>query len=251
MRTDQRADERATAEARLRALRGHPSPARPFEEDDRPGGRALAPPGSRPSLAGLRRLVADADPGGPRLKVLVAIGVLAAAVGGLYAWRAQPVAEPLPPPPAAPPVVARPSASPSPEVTVHVAGKVRRPGVVTLPGGARVKDAIAAAGGAKKAAATGTLNLARRLIDGEQIVVGAPGGGSPPPLADPMTGAVVDLNTATVEQLDLLPGVGEVLARRILDYREANGGFRSVEQLNDVSGIGDSKYADIKDKVRV
>nr|BFE87962.1 hypothetical protein GCM10020093_105630 [Planobispora longispora] len=100
----------------------------------------------------------------------------------------------------------------------------------------------------------GPLNLARRLIDGEQIVVGAPGrGGAPITPADPAAPAevVLDLNTATAEQLDQLPGVGEVLARRITEYRDGNGGFRSVEQLREVSGIGDRKYAEIKDKVRV
>ncbi|MCG5211875.1 ComEA family DNA-binding protein [Streptosporangium sp. KLBMP 9127] len=129
--------------------------------------------------------------------------------------------------------------------------------MVTLPDGSRVTDAVEAAGGATRAAATRSLNLARRLIDGEQVIVGAstvpgalplpgtvPGGAIGP-------GALVDLNSATAEQLDVLPGVGEVLARRIVEYRDGHGGFRSVEQLQDVSGIGNSKYADIKDKVRI
>jgi competence protein ComEA len=127
--------------------------------------------------------------------------------------------------------------------------------VLTLPDGSRVTDAVSAAGGVTTKAATGSLNLARRLIDGEQIVVGGPAqtgaGLSPQPSGTVDPTALIDLNSATVEQLDVLPGLGEVLARRIVDYRNTHGGFRSVEQLQDVSGIGASKYADIKDKVRV
>ncbi len=125
--------------------------------------------------------------------------------------------------------------------------------MVTLPGGSRVTDALQAAGGVRKGAAAGTLNLARRLVDGEQIVVGAPPG-SPamvaPAPADTAT-PVLDLNTATSQQLEQLPGVGEVLARRITEYRDSHGGFRDIEQLREVSGIGERKYAEMKDKVRL
>ncbi|MDF5754091.1 ComEA family DNA-binding protein [Spongiactinospora sp. TRM90649] len=210
----------------------------------------------------------------PKAGLLLLLGVVAALAGGFHLWRSQPVAEPLPPPPAAAPASGvasgqpvsaspptSPSLPPSPRaattaVTVHVAGKVREAGVFTLPGGSRVQDAVAAAGGPRKGVTTDSINLARVLVDGEQIVVGGPPGQAPalplvPASGDPTAGTPVDLNTATVEQLDLLPGVGEVLARRIADYRTAHGGFRSVEQLQEVSGIGDRKYADIKDKVRV
>ncbi|WP_245878491.1 ComEA family DNA-binding protein [Streptosporangium subroseum] len=131
-------------------------------------------------------------------------------------------------------------------------GKVRHPGVIMLPGGSRVTDAVQAAGGVRKGAALGPLNLARKIIDGEQIVVGSPGPGvvAAPAPVDPAT-AVIDLNTATPEQLEQLPGVGEVLARRIVEYRDKNGGFRNVEQLREVSGIGDRKYAEMREKVRV
>ncbi|GAA3312689.1 helix-hairpin-helix domain-containing protein [Nonomuraea dietziae] len=101
----------------------------------------------------------------------------------------------------------------------------------------------------------GSVNLARRLVDGEQIVVGTP---AAPGAAGGVEGgvvaaapAVLDLNTATPEQLEELPGVGEVLAARIAEFRTTHGGFRSVEQLREVSGIGDRKYAELKDKVRV
>ncbi|GAA2357856.1 ComEA family DNA-binding protein [Nonomuraea africana] len=198
------------------------------------------------------------DPGRPGLRVLLVLGVVAAVVGGFYVWRASPTPEPLAAPSpisgsAAPPPATSASASAalstSPEVMVHVAGKVRRPGVYTLPGGSRVTDAVEAAGGVRSGAPTGSVNLARRLVDGEQIVVGAPGGAGGGVVAAPP--AVLDLNSATPEQLEELPGVGEVLAARIAEFRTTHGGFRSVEQLREVSGIGERKYAELKDKVRV
>ncbi|WP_345572547.1 ComEA family DNA-binding protein [Nonomuraea rosea] len=138
-------------------------------------------------------------------------------------------------------------------VTVHVTGKIRKPGVYLLPTGSRVTDAVTAAGGVPRGASTGALNLARRLIDGEQIVVGAPAGppapGSPVP-PDPAT-AVLDLNSATTDQLEQLPGVGEVLAARIAEFRDSHGGFTAVDQLREVSGIGPRKFDEIKSKVRV
>ncbi|MEV5409496.1 ComEA family DNA-binding protein [Thermopolyspora sp. NPDC052614] len=161
------------------------------------------------------------------------------------------------------------SPSPSPSgVTVYVTGKVREPGVLVLPGGSRVTDAIEKAGGLRPGAKAGALNLARRLVDGEHIIVGAPvnnasSGQAPSSVAsgsaaayDAAPGGVpgdpLDLNLATAEQLDQrLPGVGEILARRITEYRDAHGGFRSVEQLRDVTGIGDRRFAELRDKVRV
>ncbi|WP_344582089.1 ComEA family DNA-binding protein [Nonomuraea roseoviolacea] len=144
------------------------------------------------------------------------------------------------------------SPTPTGEVTVHITGKVRKPGMYTLPVGARVADAVKAAGGVRQPAAASTVNLARRLIDGEQITVGAPGVGNPqaPPLADPAT-TVLDLNTATPDQLEQLPGVGEVLAARIADFRTTHGGFTSVTQLQEIPGIGTKKYEELKDKVRI
>ncbi len=192
------------------------------------------------------------DPGKPGLRVLVALGALAAAVAAFFLWRSQPSPEPLPPPTP----ISQPPKSPSPtaaaKVTVHVTGKIRKPGVYLLPAGARVTDAVAAAGGVSRGASTGALNLARRLIDGEQIVVGAPAGQATQasPIADPST-TVLDLNSATTDQLEQLPGVGEVLAARIAEFRDTHGGFTAVEQLREVNGIGPRKYDELKPKVRV
>jgi competence protein ComEA len=109
-------------------------------------------------------------------------------------------------------------------VAVHVAGRVRHPGLVRLPAGSRVQDAIHAAGGAAAGANLDAINLARKLTDGEQVLV--PGPGDPPPPSSPATpggpAAPLDLNTATAEQLDTLPGVGEVTAGRIVAYRTAH-----------------------------
>jgi competence protein ComEA len=147
-------------------------------------------------------------------------------------------------------------------LVVDVAGKVRRPGVYRLPPGARVEDAVRAAGGFGNGVDPVTVNLARKLVDGEQVVVGlASAAGDPAASAGsgdsgtpaPATGGtgLLDLNSATVAQLDGLPGVGPVLAQHILDWRTQHGRFDSVDQLRKVSGIGDSKYADLKSLVSV
>jgi competence protein ComEA len=141
-------------------------------------------------------------------------------------------------------------------VVVDVAGKVRKPGIVELPTGSRVVDALDAAGGAKRGVDTSALNLARLLVDGEQIVVGVDTPAMPPPRA-PSAGATgsaitpINLNTATMEQLDTLPGIGPVTAQAILDWRSENGAFTSVDELLEVSGIGDATLADIEAYVYV
>ncbi len=214
---------------------------------------STAAPSISPSFQAFRAALTSQapvlDPGRPGLRVLLAIGALAVAVAVYFVWRSQPTPQPLPPPtPTAP---ATPTtATATTKLTVHVTGKVRKPGVYLLPAGTRVADAVTAAGGPSRTTATGSLNLARRLIDGEQIVVGAPGTSTAAPGANPAD-AVLDLNTATTDQLEQLPGVGEVLAARIAEFRNAHGGFTSVEQLREVSGIGPRKYAEIKPKVRV
>ncbi len=242
----------------------------PFQEEGRARWRALAE-GSRM----IKEAAPLLDPGRPGLRVLVLLGLLAAVVAGIYAWRSQPVADPVVPqapsgtiavsagtaeggtvvlPPGAAPAAAGASEvaspPPTPGVTVHVTGKVRKPGVLTLPSGSRVVDAIQAAGGARPGVSPNGLNLARRLVDGEQIVVGAsaaPTGAA----ASAGTGVptTISLTSATYAQLQELPGVGEVLAQRIIEYRDAHGGFQNVDQLQDVSGIGPQKFADLKDRV--
>jgi len=137
-------------------------------------------------------------------------------------------------------------------VVVDVAGKVAHPGVLTLPAGSRVADALRAAGGVVPGTDTTAVNLARPLVDGEEVVVGLPGAAVGAGAAGTVSGpaAPVSLNSATAEQLDALPGVGPVLAQRILQYRAEHGGFTSVDQLRDVPGLGDRKFADLRNRVR-
>lgn len=150
-----------------------------------------------------------------------------------------------------------------PPVLVHVAGAVLHPGLVRVPTGARVADAIAAAGGGVADADLDRLNLAAKVIDGQRIPVakiGAPGVVSPgdgtttpsgDSAADPAAAGPIDLNTATVAALDTLPGIGPSLAAAILRERDRRGGFTSVDQLRDVRGIGDKRFADLKPLVSV
>jgi competence protein ComEA len=167
-------------------------------------------------------------------------------------------------------------ASPDRPVVVSVVGLVHTPGLVTLAPGARIADALQAAGGAADGADTIGLNMARPVGDGEQIVVGlapvsgqpkvlgssvssgsapapgsAPASGPAPGSTKPKGGEVIDLNTATAEQLDALPGVGPVTAAAILAWRQAHGRFSSVDQLGDVDGIGPARLDKLRPLVRV
>ncbi len=157
-----------------------------------------------------------------------------------------------------------------PPFLVHVAGAVARPGLVRVPGGARVADAIAAAGGGLPDADLDRLNLAAKVTDGQRIPVakiGAPGasapvdgsatgvdpsaGGSGGGASGAPTGGPVDLNTATETQLETLPGIGPSFAAAIIRERERRGGFTSVDQLRDVRGIGEKRFAELKPLVSV
>jgi competence protein ComEA len=195
------------------------------------------------------------DPGRRGLVAVAAVAVIAALVAGWAAWQARPVAQPVGAQVQA--VRVAPSAAASAAlVVVAVAGKVRRPGLVKLPTGSRVADAVAAAGGALPGVDLVSVNLARKLVDGEQIIVGDPAPAVPPAGAaparlGPTAGGVVNLNAATVAELDALPGVGPVLAQRIVDYRTQHGPFSSVEQLREVSGIGSAKFANLRSRVTV
>lgn len=126
-------------------------------------------------------------------------------------------------------------------VLVHVVGKVTQPGVVELPIGSRVQDAIEAAGGATKDKALESVNLARPVVDGEQIIVGAP--------ADSAQSSTISINSADAARLQELPGVGPVIAERIVQWREKNGPFQSIDELTEISGIGPSMIEQIRDMV--
>jgi competence protein ComEA len=143
------------------------------------------------------------------------------------------------------------AAAPVTNVTVDVEGTVHKPGIVVLRNGARVIDAVKAAGGPFNRGQLGGLNLATVLTDGQQVVVGAavgtPAGGSTSGDAD----APVNLNSATVDQLDQIPGVGPVTAEAIVAWRQHNGAFHTVDELMEVDGIGPGKFAKIKSHVTV
>jgi len=143
-------------------------------------------------------------------------------------------------------------------VTVDVAGKVRKPGIAVLDAGSRVVDALEAAGGPRRGVDLTSLNLARVLVDGEQILVGvaAPAGAVVPDSAgtgvsSTTPGALVNLNTATAVELESLPQVGPVTAAAIIAWRDEHGGFRSVEELLEVDGIGDATLAQVAPHVTV
>jgi competence protein ComEA len=142
---------------------------------------------------------------------------------------------------------------PAREVVVHVAGAVARPGLYRLPDGSRVDDAIGLAGGPRPKAALDLVNLAAPVVDGQQVIVPLKGAAGAATAAGAGTSgeggaptAKVSLNSATLEQLDELPGVGPVTAQQILDYREANGAFRSVDELDAVPGIGPARLEQLR-----
>jgi competence protein ComEA len=186
------------------------------------------------------------DPGRRGALALGAVGLVAAVVAAVVLLRGRPSEQPL----AVPAVVGAAVSSGSsvgPELVVDVAGKVRRPGLVHLPAGARVDDALRAAGGVLPGVSTGFLNLARKVADGEQVLVGVNGQVQGAASA----GGLLNLNTATSQDFDALPGIGPVLADRIVAWRTEHGRFASVDQLREVSGIGESKYQSLKSKVQV
>ncbi|WUT35558.1 ComEA family DNA-binding protein [Streptomyces sp. NBC_00690] len=223
-------------------------------------------------------------------KTLVALAVVflvAAVLAAQHFWTgrpetvrapevlSEPVAQARTPPPG-PAAIPRSTPSTVGRIVVDVAGKVRRPGVLKLPVGSRVADALAAAGGVRAGVDTFGLNRARVLVDGEQVAVGVPAAPVPVPGVDggaavagsgvpgdpraggqgghgagtARTAGTLSLSTATAEELDTLPGVGPVLVQHIIDYRTQHGGFRSVDQLRDVDGIGDRRFAELKPRVR-
>ncbi|HLT10415.1 MAG TPA: helix-hairpin-helix domain-containing protein [Micromonosporaceae bacterium] len=192
------------------------------------------------------------------VRALAVVAVVVAVVAAVVAWRGRPTVEPV----AVASTVAVPSVAasvpPAEYVVVAVSGRVRQPGIVRLPAGARVADAIEAAGGALDNDDLALVNLARKVSDGELILVGVtppPGAGAEVGGAEGGTGGssdgLVNLNTATSAQLQTLPGIGPVLAERIIAYREQHGGFEAVSDLRKVTGIGDARYDELKDLVTV
>jgi competence protein ComEA len=135
-----------------------------------------------------------------------------------------------------------------PALLVHVVGAVRRPGLYRLKSGSRIDDAIRQAGGPKRRAALELVNLAAPVSDGQQVVVPARGRASPV-TAPGATGGPVHLNSATLEQLDALPGIGPVTAQNILDYREEHGSFSSIDELDAVPGIGPARLEQLREVV--
>jgi competence protein ComEA len=200
------------------------------------------------------------DPGRHGASSLWMAGLLAALLLIGWTWLDRPRVEAVD---GAPPASTAPSTPPvgeaaetSATVVVAVVGQVAHPGLVTLPSGSRVADAIAAAGGLLGEADPAAVNLAAVVADGEQVAVGSsgaiPAGGAPtggPGAAG--GGGLVDLNAAGVAELDALPGIGPVLAQRIIDHRSRHGAFRSIEELDDVPGIGPATSAELAELVTV
>jgi competence protein ComEA len=205
------------------------------------------------------------DPGRAGARSLWVAGLVAALLLAGWTWLERPTVEPAPaveptekavsdePAATMPPVGEASEVSAA--VVVSVVGLVVRPGLVTLPAGSRVADAVAAAGGMLPEADPGSVNLAAVVADGAQIAVGVPGAATGPAgrgaPAGGGPGGRVDLNAATASDLDALPGIGPVLAQRIVDHRTSHGPFRSVDQLDDVPGIGPAIAAELADLVTV
>ena len=179
--------------------------------------------------------------------------VVVVLLGARYVKGSAPAPASSPPAPR----VSVPSESSRGAVLVHVAGAVREPGVYRLRAGSRIDDAVQRAGGPTSRADLSAVNLAAKVEDGRQVLVperaprGAPAAAPSAPGSPTAPGQPIDLNTATLEQLDTLPGVGAVTAQKILDYREQHGGFGSVDELGQVPGIGDKRLADLREQVRV
>lgn len=188
---------------------------------------------------------ARAAPGEAGLVAVLAVLVVASA-GFVFTRTSQPPA---------PPIQAQTvEASPQPEelLLVHVAGMVKAPGVYELKPGSRVRDALEQAGGAVEGADLDSLNLAAPLSDGEKIYVAKPGEAAPQGHSGGAApGGKVNLNSATQDQLEELPGVGPVLATRIIEYRQKKGRFTAIRQLMEVEGIGQKKYESLKDLVTI
>jgi len=202
----------------------------------------------------------------PRESIALGVLVVAIVAGAAFAY-ARSLPKPTPESAASPIPTAEATGTLDPAssngVVVHVTGAVNKPGVYQLPAGARVIDGVTAAGGARPDADLSSINLARPLTDGERVYI--PRRGEVPPAVaappgDPASGGgaasgggsdKVNINTASVSELEELPGIGEVIAQRIVDYRTQHGPFKTVRDLLKVEGIGEKKFESIKDHVTV
>lgn len=238
----------APPRARLAAALGNAEPPWADSRAGRLAERWL--PGGVRGVAGARAIA-----GKHRFGVAVGVVVVAIVIATTVVLSArQPEVEPAP---SLPPAVSAGPATPTTTATptslvVSVVGRVGRPGLITLPVGARVADAVSAAGGALPGTNDLALNLARRLTDGEQIYVGIPvpaAASAPIASGSPGPAAKIDLNTATDDQLQTLPGVGPAMAQHILTWRGQHGHFDSIGQLRDVDGIGDGRYSKLENLV--
>jgi competence protein ComEA len=208
------------------------------------------------------------DPGSRGVWSLWTAGAVAAVLVVAWTWWQRPQVSPVPASstaasagaggsastgPARHPAAPSSAAPTSATLVVSVVGRVHHPGLVTLEPGARVADAVAAAGGLLPGADSASLNLAALVTDGQQIAVGVPGApadsGGQAASSGGGGGGPVSLNSATAADLDALPGIGPVLAQRIVDYRLQQGSFTSVDQLDDVPGIGPALFAQLRKRV--
>lgn len=182
---------------------------------------------------------------------LSVVGIVLMAVIYVILKRPEPASPPLvitlQPRPTAEPVTPTPAT-----IDVYVSGAVKKPDVYALPVKANVKEAIAAAGGATEEADLDRINLALELADQMQVYVPHQGEAAPPP-SDGLAPAAgkININTASLEELDRLPGIGPSIAQTIIDYRTTNGPFKQIEDINAVKGIGDALFAKIKDSITV
>jgi competence protein ComEA len=289
--SSRRSDDADVIRARLRALLEESNRSRGWLPDDDPledcpgvrgttgewGGEAVTvpvrtphpeePEGGLPAGLGRHRSpgrTARWDPGRPGARSLWVAGLVAALLLVAWTWMDRPRVEPAPVTPAGGATATADPSAPSvgevaetsATVVVSVVGPVARPGLVTLPSGARVAEAIEAAGGLLAEADQASVNLAAVLTDGQQIVVGVPGASGAAVSAGKASGSGaapggrLNLNTAGVAELDALPGVGPVLAQRIVDHREQEP-FTSVDELDDVPGIGPAIAAELAELVTV
>lgn len=280
----------ATLSAELASVRGDGTPAGgapaggwpspDWDGHTRIRGEPVAPPSAPQPVAvpvpgrHASRRLSDKVPGlgfvaGLQPVHLALVAVVAALAVGLAAWLAvRDQATPVPAPEIgaaeSPLASVAPTADTAPtpadaaasEVTVDVAGKVRSPGIAVLPAGSRVVDALEAAGGARRGVDLTSLNLARPLVDGEQVLVGLPAptgvaGSLATPGSPGPAGGLVNLNSADQATLETLPGVGPVTATSIIQWRTDNGGFTAVDELLEVDGIGEATLADLAPHVTI